>query len=275
MKLTIFHLENRKGNFIYHFICFNLAGLYYIENKLYDIKGPDSAEYSTFPLLNKVVSKPSEDITYPIKIHMNDVKQFQREAFEMIKDKFILIEDLNSLPDYEVINIYGASPYNSECNNPNIFRYIRNLFITKITKPIKINKRIFITRKNSQIYHNNMLKRYILNENELIKMLIKYNFEYIQLEELNFKDKIYLFMNSELVISSHGSQLSFIYFCDMNTKIIEICNKGTIGFANDQIYNIASTLKLNFTRYSQINEDRLGNFNLNIEEFEKFLLTLI
>jgi hypothetical protein len=265
MKQTIFHLEDRKGIYIYHFIFYNLAGLYYIENKLYNIKGRDcNKNGSTFPILNKVVAEPSQKIIYPIKIHMNDIKQFHREAFEIIKDKFILVEDLNSLEDYEVVNIYGGL-----CDNLNVptTHYIRDLFIARINKPSNRNKRIFITRKNSEVYHNNTLKRYIFNENELMEALIKYNFEYIQLESLNFKEKIEIFMCSEIIISSHGSQLSFISLCDRNTNIIEICNNGTIGFPNDQNYNIASTLDLKYERYSKINEDRNGNFKLNIQEF--------
>jgi len=61
MKETIFHLENRGGVYMYHFIYFNLAGLYYIEKKLYNIKGPDANKNgSSFPFLDKIVLKPSQ-----------------------------------------------------------------------------------------------------------------------------------------------------------------------------------------------------------------------
>lgn len=268
MKETIFHLENRGGGYIYHFIYYNLAGLYYIDNKLYNIRGSDANKNgSTFPFLNKVVLKPSQEIVYPIKIHMNNVLPFQREAFDVIKDKFILIEDLNSFSDYEVINIYGGLVNN--LIEPT--KYIRNLFINIIEKPTKINKRIFITRKSSNIYHSNVLKRYIFNENELMDTFKKYNFEYVQLENFNFKEKIQLFMQSEIIISSHGSQLSFISFCDKNSRIVEICNKGTSGFDNQQIITIGNTLDLKFVRYSKIFEDKYGNFNLTVKEFEEYL----
>lgn len=269
MKETIFHLENRGGIHMYHFIYYNLAGLYYIENKLYNIKGPDAIKNdSSFPFLDKIVLKPSQEITYPIKIHMNNVLQFHREAFDILKHKFVLVEDLNSFSDYEVINIYGGIEFNLK--EPT--KYIRNLFINTLEKPTNINKRIFITRKGSDVYHRkNELRRYILNENELMDTLKKYNFEYVQLEDLNFKEKIQLFMQSEIIISSHGSQLSFISFCDRNSRIVEICNNGTIGFFNQQILTIGNTLDLKCVRYSKIFEDRDGNFNLNVKEFEEYL----
>ncbi len=79
-KETILHLENRGGVFLYHFIYFNLIELYHIKNEKYNIIVTDHRE--TFP---------STDITFPVEIHMNNINQFQKEAFEIIKDKFILI----------------------------------------------------------------------------------------------------------------------------------------------------------------------------------------
>ena len=110
MKQTIFHLEDRGGKWIFHFIYYNLIGLYLIENGLYDTTGHDANKNgSTYPLLNKVVSKPSTVISYPIKIHMNKVEQFQRDAFKIIQNKFILIEDILLEKNYEIVNIYGGS----------------------------------------------------------------------------------------------------------------------------------------------------------------------
>lgn len=272
MKQTIFHLEDRGGKWIFHFIYYNLIGLYLIENGLYDTTGHDANKNgSTYPLLNKVVSKPSTVISYPIKIHMNKVEQFQRDAFKIIQNKFILIEDILLEKNYEIVNIYGGSNISY---SPVMINYIRNLFISNAVicnNMLTKKKRIFITRKNSEQYHNNILKRYILNENQLMDSLREWNFEYIQLELLDFKNKILLFMNSEIIISSHGSQLSFICFCNAYTKIIEICNKGTIGFPNDQIHGVASALKYNYRRYNNVNEDINGNFYLGISEFKNYL----
>ena len=133
-------------------------------------------------------------------------------------------------------------------------------------------KRIFITRKNSESQHGGVLKRCILNENEMSeKILSKYNIEYIQLENYNTYDKIKLFMESETIISPNSSALSLILFCNKNTKTIEISN----NHGSNHYKNIASHLELSYNRFSDIHEDSYGNFNIDCNKFEEYLLKLL
>ena len=275
MKQTIFYLEGRGGVYPYHFFVLNLGGLFYIMNKKYNIRVLDGAV-----LLNdksKIVSEPTTEITFPIKIYMKDVLPFQREAFEIIRDNFELIEDLSTISDYEIVSIYGETcnldPISD--NQKYIFPYLRNLFTKRCNYQMIPGKRIFITRKNSESQHNGTLKRCILNEPVLKDMLRKYNFDFIQLEEYKTNEKIKLFIESEIILSTHGSQLTFTLFTDKNAKVIEILNQGARGFAHDHIIGICNTLNLNYNRYSHINEDTNGNFNINVDDFEKYLLKLL
>ena len=275
MKQTIFYLEGRGGMWLYHFFVYNLGGLIYILNKKYNVR-----VVNTSVLLedkSKIVNEPTTEIKFPIKIHMKNVLPFQREAFEIIKDKFELVENLNTISDYEIVSIYGETcQQNPYSDNPQfIFSFLRNLFHEKCNHQLIKGKRIFITSKYSESQHNGVLKRYILNENELKNILNKYNFEFIQLEDYNTNDKIKLFMESDLILSSHSGSLTFSLFSNTNTKIIEILNNGTQGFPHDHYINICSVLGLNYNRYSNINEDKNGNFNINVIEFEKYLLRLL
>jgi len=273
MKQTIFFLEGRGGMYLYHFFVYNLGGLFYIINKQYNIRG----EANTSVLLadkRKIVSIPTTEIHYPIKIHMTNILPFQREAFNILKDKFELIEDLSSLNnEYEIVSIYGESG----TVEPKyiIFPFLRNLFLEKMNFDMIKGKRIFITRKHSETQHGGVLKRYILNEEELMKKLQIYNFEYIQLENYTMYDKIKLFMESEIILSSHSSALTLNLFSNHNSKLIEILNKGTVGFDHSQIKFIAQTLNLKHYRYSNIQEDSNGNFNINVDNFENYLRTLL
>jgi capsular polysaccharide biosynthesis protein len=279
MPETIFYLEGRGGKYLYHFILLNLGGLYYILNKNYNVRG----EPNTSVLLEdtyKVVSIPSNPITFPIKIYMKDIIPFQREAFEIIKDKFELIEVLPQHSDYEIVSIYGELTADNSslhiCNNAtNIYPFIRDLFIEKLNYNIIPKKRIFITRKNSECQHNGHLKRIIINESQVIDSLKKYNFEYIQLEDYTTYEKIKLFMESELIISSHSGGLVFSLFANKNAKIIEILNNGTSEFTHRHYIDICNTLGLNYNRYSNITEDMNGNFELNITKFEEYLINHI
>lgn len=273
MKQTIFYLEGRGGIYLFHFFVYNLGGLYYIINKQYDVRG----EQNTSVLIDdksKIVPRPTNLIVYPIKIHMKNILPFQREAFIILKDKFELIEDLSTLNyDYEIVSIYGENNSTTQ-SKYNIYPFLRNLFLEQMKFDIIKGKRIFITRKNSEVHHNRLL-RYIYNENELMTSLKKYNFEYIQLEDLSMYDKIKLFMQSEIIISSHSGALTLTIFSNKLTKIIELLNKGTTGFDNSHYIGISKVLDLQYYRYSNIQEDYNGNFNLNVNEFENYLISVL
>lgn len=276
-KQTIFYLEGRGGMYLFHFFIYNLAALYYILQKNYSIRGYPN----TSVLLedkSKIVEKPTTLVEYPYKIYMKDIIPFQREAFELVKDKFELIEDLSKYNNYEIVSMYGEIQKSSgTSDNKNvIYPFLRNLFIEQFPTTKMINgKRIFITRKNSENQHNGQLKRCIFNEPDVIQMLKKYDFEFVQLEDYSMSEKIKLFMESETIISSHSGSLTLTLFANEKAKIIEILNKGTTGFSHNHYVEIAETLRLNYARYSKINEDHNGNFNLNINEFETFLYSVI
>jgi capsular polysaccharide biosynthesis protein len=274
-KETIFYLEGRGGMYLFHFFVYNLGGLYYILNKQYNVRGQENTSVLLENEKN-IVDFPTNSVKFPIKIHMKDILQFQRETFEIIKDKFILIEDLSQIENYEIISIYGEPVITQICENPTIiYPFLRNLFLDYLHyTPIK-NKRIFITRKGSHIYNNNTLKRFILNEYEIKEQLQKYNFEYIQLEEYTMPEKIKLFMESEVIVSSHSGSFTLSLFAHKETKIIEILNNGTQGFSHNHYIDICSTLGLNYNRYSNISEDANGNFHLDFTAFEEYLKNIL
>ena len=113
-----------------------------------------------------------------------------------------------------------------------------------------------------------------MNEDTLILMLQKYNFEYIHLENYNMYEKIKLFMESEIIISPHSSALTLTLFSNKNTKIIELLNRGQ-GVNHSQMIEISQILGLKFNRYTNIYEDSNGNFTINVNEFEKYLINLL
>lgn len=272
---TIFYLEDR-GGWLYHIIVYNIGGLYYIFNEEYNKRGRDiSCRYKDH---SKIVDKPSQKIKYPIKILINNLKKIHFEIFEILKDKIELVTDgdLKKYKKYEIISIYGetcdTNPFSD--NYKIIYPFLRNLFL-KNTQYNFEKKRIFITRYGSEKNHNNIKRRIIINENEFMKMLEKYNFERIKLDEISMVDKIKLFNTSEYIISSHGSNLTCSLWSNKKSKIIEILNKGTSGFNPNHIKKITNTLNIKYFRYSNIIEDKNGNFKININEFENYLNTII
>jgi hypothetical protein len=191
MKNTIFYLEGRGGMYIYHFFMYNLSSLYFIENKIYNLRG----EINSSVLLNdksKIVEKPTNDlISHPIKIHIGNLLPFQKETFEILNDKIELITDLSTENNYEIVSIYGDTCLKFVSDNYKYtIPYLRNLFLERLPYNIITGKRVYITRKNSESQHNGVLKRAIINE-EIFKVLLnKYNIKVIQLEEFSMKEKI-------------------------------------------------------------------------------------
>ena len=276
MKETIFYLEGRGGKWLYHFFVYNLGGLFYIINNIFNHRGLSNNSV-LLEDKSKIVNVPSIEIQFPIKIYMKDILPFQREAFEIMNDQFELIDDLTVIPDYEIVSIYGetckTNPYSD--NTTIIFPFLRQLFLNKLNYELIVGKRIFITRKNSESHHNGTLKRCILNENVLIPYLKNKNFEIIQLEDYSMHDKIKLFMESEVILSSHSGSLTFCLFANNKSKIIEILNNGTYGFPHQHYITICNTLGLNYNKFSDITEDKNGNFNIQLNKFEKFLNNFI
>ena len=276
MKKTIFYLEGRGERWLYHFIVLNLGGLYYILNNIFDNRGSPNSS-ALLDDKSKIVKVPSTNVTLPIKIHMKNILPFHRETFEIIKDQFELIEDLNTIPEYEIVSIYGETcDKNPYSDNPQIiFPFLRQLFLNKLNYEVIPGKRIFITRKNSESQHYGILRRYILNENVVIPFLQNKNFEFIQLEDYSMHDKIKLFMESEVILSSNSGALTFCIFANKKTNIIEIMNKGTKNFSHQHYITICNTLGLKYNRFSDVIEDDNGNFNLDLSKFEPFLNNFI
>jgi hypothetical protein len=264
---TIFYLENRGGNSaLYHFIVLNLGGLFYITNNQYNVTGPHSNKLND----RRVVYKPSSPINYPITIYLevtetSVLKNIIKETFNILNDKFILITSLPEGNDYEIINIYGEPCYlNEACNNPtNIFPYLRELFLSRITiDSDSLNQKIYIGRKisvGSNTYHQRPI-RTILNEDRFIENLKKKNIKCVYLEDLTMENKIKLFNSAELIISTNSSALTCLLWCNKNVKVIEILNKN-VACGNGEHYKlICNTLGLSYYKYSNIKDDNDGNF---------------
>jgi capsular polysaccharide biosynthesis protein len=88
-------------------------------------------------------------------------------------------------------------------------------------------------------------------------------------------EKIKLFMESEVIVSSHSGSLTLTLFANKNAKVIEVLNQGIAGCAHHHYTSICNTLNLKYNRYSNIVEDTNGNFNINVADFEKYLLNLL
>ena len=136
----------------------------------------------------------------------------------------------NNPPRKEIYQIYDLIKNNINYENINE-KYINlsiNLSINlnknlyKKFKKIYISRRTWINNDNSNIGTDYTSRRKMINEDELVNELTKYDFTEIFAENLNTDEKIYLFSNAEIIIGSIGGGMSNLLFSNNKTKSIVI-----------------------------------------------------
>jgi hypothetical protein len=124
----------------------------------------------------------------------------------------------------------------SSYSNTMLCKYVRNKLLKKAQEHPsnkKFNKRFYTSRKDSAL-------RKIVNEQELIELLKRYDIDSYNLSELSVVEQIELFNNAELILGPHGANLTNIIFCNPGTIIIELlqCFNQTQPFFTSQIFDL-------------------------------------
>ncbi len=113
-----------------------------------------------------------------------------------------------------------------------------NYFLKK--KTFEPYRKIYVSRKNA-------LRRKFVNEEHVIELMKKYDFEIIELENATLKEQVTLFSETKCLVSMHGAALTNMLFMSNNTKVIELYRKKTNIFSlKSKVYsNLAPILALN------------------------------
>jgi capsular polysaccharide biosynthesis protein len=272
----IFHIEDRGHVFLYHWLFFMIGGLKnIINNKL--IKGNDGGGIieQNIELFNKNNNTPPYYIYFSY-IDNNNFLDYQIDTLKIIKDTFIIIDKNKISSNDIIINNYGELTINTIDN----LLFLKNLFLSNIDKKLLNNKfnfdYIYIRRDRSHFCvgnknENYIKRRHILNEEKLCNKLKIYNYDCIYLEEYSLIDKINIFTNAKQIISPNSAALSFIIFCNIECKIIEINTKNPHQIYN-QYENITNILNIPYQRYINVNKvDQLDNMNIDIDHFINFI----
>lgn len=117
----------------------------------------------------------------------------------------------------------------------------RDWVLSKIKQKDKLyNTKIFIGRKNPKF-------RILLNNDDVVKMLNRYGFVYLEMEDFSVEDQISIFNNAKQIICLHGAALSNICFCKPNTKIIDLMHE---DFKQWCFLKLAIILNLNYSIFT-------------------------
>ena len=209
----------------------------------------------------------------------DDVKKFQSETLDCLnipkhkrlsskKFRHIKAKEL-IITDHPVV-ITGNNTQDTHNIPAWIIQWTRSVFLKKNTAINKKNKnKIYIDRGEAN--NKSQFQRYISNEDEVKKYLLKKNFILVKLHEIKFKEQIDLFYNAECIVGLHGAGLSNVVFCKSGTRVIEL--KST--YAGPMYESLAKKNDLNYTSMTveakQSSPNQQGHIHIPISSLNTIL----
>ena len=188
--------------------------------------------------------------------------KFQKFILRIIKQmnlkdiKFIKINRVNQLYKFE--NLFIPS-------NPSInfaYDFYDNIIGQSIDKK---------PRKNLYVKRGNVINRKVINENEVEKLLSKYNYEIIDCAHLSVDDQINYFSVAKNIIIIHGASIANLLFVPNNINVVEIRSNIDGEFITK--LNISNRFNLfQFNETEKIGKKLRKDIIVNITELEKLIL---
>ena len=179
------------------------------------------------------------------------LKKFQRETLDCLnipKHKRISSEKFRHIKAKELIMTDHplVTSGNATKDNLNIHNWIISWLKDNFLNPDiiinkKIKNKIYIDRGDT--ISNHLPQRFISNEDEIKKYLLKNNFIFVKLHETEFREQINLFHNAECIVGLHGAGFVNVVFCKPGTKIIELRSLNT----GDTVKNLSKKNDLNYS----------------------------
>lgn len=120
---------------------------------------------------------------------------------------------------------------------------------------------------NIYISRNKAKYRKVINEEELLPILGKYNFKVIYFEDYNVSEQIELCFNANNIASIHGANLTNIIFMQPGKNVLEFRKKDDLD--NNYFYELADSVKCNYYFINCDYEDKTpGNntFSLYVDK---------
>jgi len=163
--------------------------------------------------------------------------------------------------------IYIGNLYPSGNPRKNIINNMKKQLDIKLSN----SKRIYISRNKSG-------RRKIINENDLIKLLKKYNFKTIYSEKISFDKQIKIFSASKYIIGLHGAGLTNLIWMKQKSFIFEI--KPEKDLYLNCYFNLANILNLNYyycicKKKNIFKTSKNSNYEVDIDQLKKKLDKII
>jgi hypothetical protein len=212
-------INNRKFGSLYHyahFICDCLFVEIIEEIYKHEFVYRQKTLHQTIGNFNKIY----QHVMKTINIELNEDDFNKNDCLCVsLKNK----EDYMNLHYFNIFRNYIFNRYNvkKDKNYPKVLLIKRGLRINLISDLhlSKINKNITTGSERREIKDIHTIENYMKNK-------YKNDFELLILENIDFEQQVKYFYNADIIVCAHGAGMSNMFFCNKNTKILEItCNK--------------------------------------------------
>lgn len=133
------------------------------------------------------------------------------------------------------------------------------------------SENIWISRQKATI-------RKVVNNKELQKILKKYDFREIILEDLSFEEQVNILSRAKILAGIQGAGLTNILFMKEETSLLEV--RSVEDASNNCYFSLASALNIKYF-YSDafVNQDKggshSGNYEIDINDLEKSIISIL
>lgn len=190
-----------------------------------------------------------------------DYISYQKETFKILDDIVNIVPNDGNFIFLSSIRPIDATN-NSGINHVDVstYSFLRELFLPRVSGfDTSKYKKIYIRRNRSHLCEgnvrdNNIKRRQIINEEELVSELKKVGFNCINFEDYSVEQKIQIFNSADVVLSPQSGGLVFSLFANEKTKIIEIYPPNPHQYC-DQYIDICKNLNIEFYRYSNVKKN--------------------
>ena len=207
-----------------------------------------------------------------------DYTAYQKETFEILSDL------INVVPYTENYTLIPPNKPTDISNNsgrlhvdPTSYSFLRELFLSRVSGFDTTGyENIYICRSRAHLcegnaFDQNIKRRHILNECELVKSLENEGFKAIHFEDYTVSQKVQIFNNAKRVIAPQSGGLVFSLFASPTTEIVEIYPPNPHQYC-DQYIDICRELGIPFKRFVDVVKlDRFDNMTVQPEKLINFI----
>jgi len=121
--------------------------------------------------------------------------------------------------------------------------------------PVEPFRKVYVSRLNAS-------RRKFINEEEVIALMKKYNFEIIELENTSLEEQVNLFVETKYLVSMHGAALTNLLFMSPQTRVLEMYRKKYSSFElKSKVYkNLAPILGIQHSEFACDPVDKKEDF---------------